>query len=245
MSNLSAPLRWGITATAVVVAVALGAALLNVNRNQGVASVAPTASPTPVATPVATPAPSATLLTLRSAPAAACRAGETLTGCMKAGTYALSPDVVAGGASLDVPSGWFEWDPGMGSEGVLVDEPDAPDGSGWGLLFIVPGSVSRDPCDSKAGTYPAGAAVGSVDELVAAMSSWPGFKPTIPQPITIDGASGKVFELTSTKAVATCPTAVLWQTPQLTTLDAYPIVNRKPEQRASSSASSTSMGTSS
>jgi hypothetical protein len=232
ISRMSAPLRWGVAALTLVVAAGLGAALLTANRSQGVATVAPTPSPTPVATPVVTPVTLAALLTLRNAPAAPCAASDTGNGCIKAGTYVLSPDVSTSDVSFQVPSGWFEWDIGLGSEGVLVQGgSDAPDGSGWGLMFITPGSVSRDPCDTKAGTYPP-ADVDTVDELVAAMSKWPGFKATTPQPTSIGGVAGQMVQLTSTKTVATCPAAGLWQTPQFNTLDGYALVDQRPEQHA-------------
>ena len=57
------------------------------------------------------------------------------------------------------------------------------------------------------------------------MSSWPGFEATAPTPIVLDGFSGQLIELTSTRTTTDCPAPVLWITPQAWPLDAYPIVN--------------------
>jgi hypothetical protein len=96
------------------------------------------------------------------------------------------------------------------------------------VLFSSVGLVSRDPCDSTKGTFPAGSA-SSVDGLLAAMTSWPGFQVGSPRSITVGGASGKEVAVTSTKTTAVCPGAVVWQTPQGTAFDGYPMVAERPK----------------
>ncbi len=76
-------------------------------------------------------------------------------GCLVPGTYTLGSDVLSTVVSpVVVPAGWFEWDMGPGTEGLLVERSDVDGGSGWGALFSSVGIVSRDPCDSSQGTFP-------------------------------------------------------------------------------------------
>lgn len=194
-------------------------------------------SPTqaPAATLAASPAASATasptaqLTTLADAANYEPCPGGTHDGCLNSGTYRLGSDVLATAVTqLVVPGGWFEWDMGPGTEGLLVDRLDAKDGSGWGVLFSSVGLVSRDPCDAKKGTFPAGS-TGSADGLVAAMASWPGFDVGKARPVTLGGASGKQVAVTSTKTSAACPDPVLWRTPEGTGFNGYPEVGARPK----------------
>ncbi len=225
ISRASTGARWGMVAAVVVAAVVLGAAVINYGRvSPGVGSAPATASPSPSPsvspTPTATPAPP---MPLSNAPQAACYPGGT-PGCLAPGTYRLTSSTWPAQVTVDVPAGWFQWLPASDFEGVLVDSgPDAPNGSGWGLMFFAVGAVSADPCDPAKGTIKP-AQTSTVDGLVAVMTKWPGFKATAPTPITVDGFSGKLIELTSTLTTATCPSPVLWTTPQGYDLDAYPVV---------------------
>jgi hypothetical protein len=117
---------------------------------------------------------------------------------------------------------------GPGTVGALVERSDAKGGSGWGIVFSSVGLVSRDPCDSTKGTFPPGS-TSSVDGLIAAMRSWPGFQVGAPRSITLGGASGKQVAITSTETSATCPAPVIWQTPQGTAFNGYPMVGAKPK----------------
>ena len=145
------------------------------------------------------------------------------------GTYRLGLDVLATVVSpVVVPAGWFEWDMGPGTEGLLVERSDVGDGSGWGALFSSVGLVARDPCDSTKGTVTAGA-TNSVDGLIAAMTHWPGFEVGTPRAITLGGASGKQVAVTSTKTSTECPNPVIWQTPEGTGFNGYPEVGVKPK----------------
>ena len=194
--------RWGLVAAGLVVAVGLGAALMLPRSDTGVGGA------------VASPHRPATLARRPSSRRRAdrcsrwrrrCRAPTRRTEtCIQPGTYALGEAVP--GAPIDVPAGWWEWDPGSGSVGLLVEHPDAPGGSGWGLVFIQVGDVARDPCDASAGTYPA-ADVDTPTELATVMASWPGFQATAPETIALDGVEGVRTQLTSTRP-APAPSAL-------------------------------------
>jgi hypothetical protein len=162
-------------------------------------------------------------MSLRVAPGAPCRPGGSGTECIEPGRYVLDAGLVPGTVTIDVPAGWFEWDVGGGSEGLLVDGgTDAPDGSGWGLLFAPIGQVPLDPCDPKKGSLPSSA---TVDDVVTAMDRWPGFTLSgRPAPIAIDEFSGKRIELRFTGKPIDCPVSAVLRTPLGAAIDAYPMV---------------------
>lgn len=231
MASASSTVRLGVAAAAVVAAVVLGAAVLNGSRGDlvgGPPTAAPTAVPTPTPTPTPTAAPTATplagTLPLRSARPVPCYPEATRNDCIAPGRYTLTGTVWPAAISFDVPVGWFTYFPGAGHEGVLVDSgPDAPDGSGWGVMFSVVGEVRRDPCDVDAGTF-APDEVDSAAELAAAIAAWPGFEATSPVEVTVDGTSGLLVEATSTRTDADCSRQTIWLTPGFTPVDAYPMV---------------------
>jgi hypothetical protein len=225
ITRTSARARWGLVAAVAVAAVVLGAAVLNNGRaGPGVGSAPATASPSPSASPspTATPAPPTSL---SGAPREACIPGGDPTGCLAAGTYRLSSSLGwPAQISLTVPAGWFQWLPFSDYEGVLVDaSPEAPQGSGWGLMFVAVGSVSKDPCDPAKGTL-APTETSTVDGLVAAMRAWPGFESTTPAPISVSGFDGQLVELKAGTAFKGCDAPKLWTTPMGAPLDAYPLI---------------------
>jgi hypothetical protein len=222
VSRASTRARWGLAAAAVVAAVFLGAAILNNGGTGPGIGSAPAATPSPSPSPSPTPRPPTTL---SGAPQAACNPAGGAPDCLEAGTYSLSSPDWPGQVTLDVPAGWFQWRPAADYEGVLADGgPDALEGSGWGVMFTQVGLVSIDPCDRTLGNLDP-ARTSTVDGLVTAISSWPGFRATAPAPIEVDGFGGQMVELTSTRTSTECPTPVLWITPGSWYLDAYPIVN--------------------
>jgi len=227
MVSRSSAARGGLAAAAVVAAVVLGAAIFSGGNDLGVGGPAPTPTPTaaPTAAPTATPTPMAAgSLPLSSAPTVACYPEATSNDCVAPGTYTLTGTVWPAEVSLDVPAGWFAWFPGAGYEGVLVDSgPDAPDGSGWGLVLSAVGTVSRDPCNVDAGTYDP-EEVDTAAELAAAIAAWPGFESTEPADVTVDGTSGLLVEVTSTRTETECPSQTIWLTPGFAPVDAYPMV---------------------
>jgi hypothetical protein len=221
LSHASVPARLAGVAAALVAAVALGAwAISTTQDSPGVGAVA-TASPTASPTPVPTPSGPQTLV---DAPLVACYPGGDPTGCMAPGTYRLSTPSWPGIITMDVPAGWFSWSPGPDEEGVLVDGgPDAPMGSGWGAMFMTVGSVSRDPCNTDKGVFDPDQTA-TVDGLVAAMRSWPGFTVSEPTPVSLGGYDGQLVDVTSSLTLPACPAAVLWTTPKGSEIDGYSIV---------------------
>jgi len=217
-SGLSAAALWGVAAAGLVVAIAAGTVLVAANRDHGVAATQGPATPSPI--------PSATFpdaaAYLRSAPATGCvRVIRVGFECTEPGTYRIDSDVVPVPAAVDLPRGWFEWDPGPGSAGALVNSgSDALNGSGWGILFISPGRIRVDPCNPAAGFVPPAA---TAAEVVQAMERWPGFQVGSPQPISVGGYGGLLVEVTSTKTSLTCPTAEVMETSAGTAIDGYPM----------------------
>ncbi len=241
LSNASAGARVGLAAAFIVAAVVLGAAFLNNNQRGGVVGApstpaptatisptsAPTTAPTVVPTQPATSTPSAAAgpVTLQNAPLAPCNAADTAaTTCVAPGTYQLNnwpgPNTWPVRVTVDVPSGWFDWDASAGADALLV----GPGASGWGVLFATVGDVSRDPCDPTKGVIPA-AQVDTPTKLVAAMAAWPKFKATAPQPVTVDGHSGLKVQLTSTGPTACSATGSLWRTTTGGAMDVYPMID--------------------
>ena len=245
LSNTSAAARLGVATVAVVVAVALGAALLS-NRGAGPGVGPSSPPPTSTVAPSLTAAPSASEsaaasavaepLRLKAAPIAPCDDTDTTPDtCVAPGIYQLND--WSGAATwpvrvtLDVPAGWFDWDAGPGADAVLVDGgPEARGNSGWGVLFVTVGDVSRDPCDATKGIF-AAAQVDTPQKLAAAMAGWPRFQATAAESITVAGEPGVKFKLTSTAASSCAASAKLWSTRDGWRLDAYPMIVSGTEPR--------------
>ncbi len=210
--------RWGLVAAGLVAAVGLGAAILlpSVGLDVG----ATVATPTPAPTPMPSPSAASTLNTLQTARIVPCEGGGN-PWCIEPGTYLLGPAVPGG--LIDVPAGWSEWNPGAGSVGLLVERDDVADGSGWGLTIMQVGKVRRDPCDRSAGTF-GPADVDTPAEFAAVMATWPGFAATSPAPVEVGGIDGVQVRLTTTRDLADCAGAVLWETPVGIPIDAYPML---------------------
>jgi hypothetical protein len=230
VSQASTRARWGLAAAAVVAAVFLGAAVLTNggNAGPGIGSAPATASPSPSPSPSPTPTPSPTPsgpASLSSAPYGPCEPGGGAPDCIAPGTYSLTSSAWPGKITLDLPAGWFQYKPAADFEGVLVDGgPDALGGSGWGVMVIAVGPVAVDPCDQSLGTLDP-TRTSTVDGFVTAVSSWPGFEATAPTPIVVDGFSGQLIELTTSRTSKDCPLQRLWTTPEGWWVDGYPIVN--------------------
>jgi|APFre7841882724_1041349.scaffolds.fasta_scaffold00925_5 hypothetical protein len=216
----------GVAAAAIVAAVVLGAAFLGRADGPAVGGPAPTSTPAPTATPAAE------TVSLSSAPAAACFPEATTGDCLAPGTYTLTGVNWPAEISLEVPAGWFTYFPGAGHEGVLVDSgPDAPGGSGWGLMFSTIDSVRQDPCNVDSRKYDP-EEVDTAAELATAIAAWPGFESTEPAEVTVDGVSGLLVEVTSKWNEAVCRGSAIWLTPGGTAVDAYPMVGDPGVRRA-------------
>ena len=223
ISRSSPAARWGAVAAIVAAAVALGAVFAGNARNMPAVGAAPGG---PAATPVASPSATAGadgLALLNTANHVPCTPDATDPMCIEPGTYRLSIDAWPSQVAVDVPAGWFEWLAGSDFDGLLVDGGlDAPDGSGWGVVFTTVRNVWKDPCDESKGTLDA-AETATVDGLVAAIQAWPGFRVTAPEAIDVDGLPGQVVEVSFTGDLAGCPNPVIWTTSLGMLVDGYPM----------------------
>jgi hypothetical protein len=227
VSELSTPARVGLVAAGLVVAVGLGAGALANQPGPNVAGPAPSASALPSETPALSPMASP-VNSIDTGLVVPCAPTSVQAHCLAAGTYALSTiDAWPATITLDIPSGWSDWDPGPGLLGLLVDKGEAaPDGSGWGVVISTVGEVPRDPCDPSAGSFPA-EDISTPEDLAAAMASWPNFSATPAAPVTFDGTRGVVFDLTIEASVG-CPAEVLWTSTLGTSYDGYPMTAGDP-----------------
>jgi hypothetical protein len=170
------------------------------------------------------PTPAASLLAIGSKPSDTCEdTGTDSADCVQPGTYTLDPNLPRS-MTVTVPRGWFEWDQGMGSVGLLTGQGPAQVGSGWGVMMLLVGAVPRDPCDPGLGTLPA-TDVDTPEKLAAAMAAWPSFESTQPAPITIDGRHGVSIQLVSATNPAGCLAGWTFRTPTGSVIDTYPMVN--------------------
>jgi hypothetical protein len=219
ISRTSTRARWGMAA-AVLAVVFLGAAAYT-GRGSPSVGAAPAGTPHPSVTPSPSPRPVA----LVDATLTACAGRPATVECLEPATYRLTGDVWPRQITLSVPSGWMEWRVAGDFDGVRVDGgADAEGGSDWGVMFIAVGAVAKDPCRPAAGSFER-AQTATVDGLIAAMRSWPGFSVSDAAPVTVDGIDGSEVELTTSIDAASCPDARLWWTPLGARVDAYPILS--------------------
>ena len=234
LSNASTGARLGLAATAVVVAVVLGAAFIN-NRSGpavgGTVTPPPAATIAPSVTPSSRPTPAASSPAsppmLGAATYVACDPADTGKSCLSAGTYQLTggPTVWPVRLTVDVPAGWFEWLADQGADAVLVQggADTKYSGTGWGVMFSTVGDVYRDPCDLAKGVIPA-AQVATPQKLAAVMATWPRFAATAAEPITVGGDTGLKLKLTSTGPDSCYSDGSVWQTASGGSLDTYPMI---------------------
>ena len=177
------------------------------NRGGGAAaSTPPASSPTPAETGTATPAE---ILLFNAPTVPAPDGGSDLV----PGTYYLTAPTYPARISFTVPAGWWHWQASQDVNGILVDSgPDAPQGSGWGVLFSVVGNVNLVPCPDRVGSVDL-TPVTSVDALLEAAATWQGFRVTNDEPIAIDGFTGQRVTITTTHTKDDCLGPVLWTAP--------------------------------
>jgi hypothetical protein len=237
-SRMSTPARLGIGAAAVLGIVVLGAAALNVSGSAPGVGAVRTAPSSPSAEPsrepaspglAISPSPTDRIPILPRSGFASCGPGVSGS-CNAAGRYRLSSLAWPATVSIDLPTGWWTYAVASDFEGVLVENGDTPDGSGWGVIFMTVRDVSRDPCDPDAGKFGSDETA-SVEGLVAAMRSWPGFDVSPATPIEIDGYAGQLVDVTSARTASDCPAATIWSTVNGTAVDGYPMVGEAAEPR--------------
>jgi hypothetical protein len=236
VSGLSTAARMGMGIAAVIAVVVLGAAALNLGTNGPRVGALPTATASPsVSPPTAEPAPSPAASAAPEFPAlppagnVSCGPGLPV-GCVAPDRYRLFSEFWPATITFELPTGWQPYVIAPDAEGVLVTNDGASLGSGWGVMFMLVGDVPRDPCDGSAGRFDR-AETETVDGLVSAMQSWPGFEASAPTPIGIDGYNGAVVELTSTRTMADCPAGTVWTTANGVVVDAYPMVGMAGQPR--------------
>lgn len=194
------PARYAV-ATIVVVALAfVGGGALLFSGGPGGAVETPTPQPTPV--PTATPSPTPTPVPTPSGPTALLG----LSGQLTPGAYQIDQPY-PWRIVFEMPAGWAAVPVSADALGVVVHSHD----TGWGVVFALVGTVSVDPCRPEAGMLDASVSQ-SADALVNAFTSWPGFTTTT-QETTIAGYPATRIELTRAYDPASCPNALLFQTP--------------------------------
>ena len=195
--SMNTYLKFGLAAAAVVAAVVIGLQFIGQPNIVGPPDDTPTPS---VAEPSASVGPQALPMEL----------GLPIS----SGTYALSGFPV--GITLEVPTvaspiQWKACSENNVEQGVCY-WPTAADTAGQ-LAFLIVENVVADPCDpgwaDSSGALLDPPAGPSVDDLVTAMTSLPGFEATTPVDYTLNGFDGKQFTLTAGTA---CDSYATWAT---------------------------------
>lgn len=145
-----------------------------------------------------------------SSPAARIRPFVDLggTGIMGPGTYVLDQFPVE--ILFDIPDGEPPgWHPGKANPDAAIFLWYTPPEISYGLGFWNVDNVYADPCDAGAGELepPIGS---SVDDLVAALSTLPGFQATAPRDVTVGAFQGKRVDLTALDSGSECPQPIVF-----------------------------------
>ena len=182
LPHMNTTAKIAMAAAAVVVVALLGIRFLIPGSSVGGPQVAPSPTPIPQSLP---------------------NGGPNLA----AGSYVIDEPFPVR-ITFDVPDGWFSWISNAYIAGVIVDNGVGDGGSGWGTTFWIVDNVYADPCDPGSQLDPP---LGpSVDDLVTALASLPGYEATAPVDITASGFSGVELELTAPDYGEECPQHRTW-----------------------------------
>jgi hypothetical protein len=182
LSEMNNMMKLGLATAGVVVAALLGYNYL----------VAPSVGGPPIDDPSPTPTPQ-----------------SIHEGSLSPGTYMID-DPFPVRITFDVPDGWCSWISSSDVTGLVVDNRVEDCNSGWGPAFWIVRNVFADPCEITSQLDPQ---LGpSVDDLVAALASLPGYEATTPTEVTVSGFSGVEFELTAPEYGDECPDHRTWST---------------------------------
>jgi len=218
---MSNALKLGLAATAVVVVALVGITLLP--RSGGVGGSGPSPTPAPTMSPTQTSTPSATV-------APSPTASQALTGFpargLAAGTYTVAPFATDSGVCVEPPQpGCIEQDQGdslrftvtvpAGWQGIDPNWIFTPSEGGTADLLLGRGGwLLSDPCQSTPADMPVGP---TVADFVDAVVAHPILDTTAPLDVTLDGYSGKSFDLNGPAVVSTeakpdpkCPRYLPW-----------------------------------
>lgn len=160
---------------------------------QGASGTSPTASSAP------TVSPSALVRPLRDLGS---------TAILEPGTYVLDQFPVD--LAFDIPDGDPPgWHVGYSRADVATVLWYTPSEVTYAFGFWTADNLYVDPCDPAAGELEP--AIGpSVDDLVGALSSQPGFRATDPVDVTVGAFRGKEIELTALELAEDCPEVIPW-----------------------------------
>lgn len=130
------------------------------------------------------------------------------TAILDPGTYVLDQFPVD--LAFDIPDGDPPgWHVGYSRADVATVLWYTPPELTYAFAFWTADNLYVDPCDPAAGELEP--AIGpSVDDLVAALSSQPGFRATDPVDVTVGAFPGKEIELTALDLAEDCPAVVPW-----------------------------------
>jgi hypothetical protein len=174
--QIPAPIRYGLVAAVVLVAVLIGASLFGGGPNIGGEPESPTESSQPTSTPGSSTVPPVSALP---------------DGVLQPGTYSVRPqDVSAPRVLVTVPAGWY----GGGFSTSQNNSIDPPDGAGV-ILWGGPFDVYEDPCRWST-SLPSSPTGSTVEDLAAALAAQPTRDATAATDVTVGGFSGKAIELT-------------------------------------------------
>ena len=175
--SMSSNVRFGLVAAAIVVAIVVGIGLFNRPSVGG-----PAASPTPTVAPTVSPTPSIPM--------------KLSTGVR----YRTSNFSVP--FSFAVPAnGWT-----MDSDTPSGADVSAQGNSFYGLTVMTGISVYKDPCHWDLGYVADLGSLASVDGIVAALGSLPGFTASQPVAVTVAGHAGFAFDLAPPSDASGCTT---------------------------------------
>jgi hypothetical protein len=171
--KISAPVRYGLVAAVIVVAVIIGGSLLGRGPDVGSGRETPSESSQPTSTPAASPVPGLP------------------NGLLQPGTYSIRPqDITSHHVIVTVPVGWYGGGFGVNKN----DSIDPPDGAGV-ILWGGPFNIYEDPCRWST-SHPSSPTGPTVDDLVAALSAQPTRDATAATDVTVGGFHGKAIDLT-------------------------------------------------
>jgi hypothetical protein len=173
-----------LATAAVVLAVVLGYTYLVAPNVGGPRLFGPEPTPTPVPTPSPDPIPTL----------------ELGAGALAPGSYQIT-DFEPINITITVPNGW--------ESNAVPAMVWSVDGQKATVAYFTVDDLFADPCDPAQGSMGVGP---TVDDLAAALSTYPGITVNSGTNTTLSGFSGTLLDITSTGVECDGPEAVMWTT---------------------------------